>query len=258
MARFTSYDEGIFSWADLMAKDQAAARKFYGDLFGWTADDNPTDQGGAYTLFSKDGEQVAGLGEMSPEMKASGMPAVWNSYVTVVDAEAATKRAESLGGKIQMPTMKVMDAGWMAIIADPGGAMISVWQPNQHIGATMVNEVGGFCWNERLTRDVAQAKEFYTGLFGWTYQDGAEGYQMIQHAGRMNGGILPYRDEMGPVPDHWSVYFSVADCDATVEALKAAGGQLLMGPVDIEPGRFATVVDPQGAVLQVMKLNPPG
>ena len=214
-------------------------------------------------MFASAGLQVAGMGEMDADMKQSGMPAFWNSYVTVEDTDATAARCQDLGGSVRMPTMELRAQGeligTMAILCDPEGAAFSLWKPGQHRGADLVNEPNAFCWNELATRDMAAAQRFYADLLGWTF-DRAEGdteYWEIRQGKRLNGGMLPWQAEWGDTPAHWSVYFSVADCDATVEQLKRLGGQLLAGPTDIAPGRFAVVQDPGGAVFQVMYVHEP-
>lgn len=260
MATIEKFDHGQFSWVDLMTPDAAAAKSFYETLFGWSHVDFPTDQGGVYTRFSCRDLPVAGLGEMSDNMKAGGTPAFWSSYVTVDDADAIAARAEALGGKITMPVMRVMTAGRMAFIADSEGAQFAVWEPGGHAGAGLVNEPVSFAWNELLTRDVDAARDFYGGLFEWdieSVEDSPVEYHVIRNAGRMNGGIIPWMEEMGDVPPNWGVYFSVPDCDAAVAKLEALGGRVCVPPRDIEPGRFAVVADPAGAIFSVMYVKNP-
>ncbi len=260
MARPEKYSHGQFSWVDLMAPDAGAAKEFYGALFEWSHVDLPTDQGGVYTQFKSQDLPVAGLGEMGDEMKAGGTPAFWNSYVTVDDAEAIAATAEELGGKITMPVMQVMTAGRMAFLSDAEGAHFAIWQPAEHAGAGLVNEPVSFCWNELLTKDIATAKSFYTALFGWDIsaaEDAPVEYYGISNAGRINGGIIPWSSQMGDVPPNWGVYFSVADCDASVKRVEELGGRLIVAPKDIHPGRFAVVADPAGAVFSVMHLHSP-
>ena len=108
MASLEEFNHGQFSWVDLMTPDAGAAKEFYSALFDWSYVDFPTDQGGTYTQFKSRDLPVAGLGEMNAEMKAGGMPAFWNSYVTVDDADATAATAEQLGGRITMPVMQVM------------------------------------------------------------------------------------------------------------------------------------------------------
>ncbi len=263
MSTVSKYTPGQFCWVDLMPRDAEAARAFYTELFGWGVIDSPTDQGGVYTQFTCGEHLVAGMGEMSEEMKASGMPAVWSSYVSVEDVEASTRRAAELGAEVAMPPMQIMSVGRMSIIQDPVGARLSLWQAQDHIGAGLVNEPVSFAWNELTTRDPHKAMQFYKELFGWEYSASpsetgqSEPYREIRNAGRGNGGILELDGNMGDMPDVWTCYFSVEDCDASVARLQELGGQVYMPPTDIAPGRFAVVADPQGAVFNLMKLNEP-
>lgn len=260
MARLKEYQHGQFSWVDLMTPDAGAAKVFYGALFGWSHTDFPTGQGGVYTQFESQGLPVAGLGEMSANMKSAGGPAFWNSYVTVDDADVTAATAEQLGGRITMPVMQVMTAGRMAFLSDAEGAHFAIWQPGDHVGAGFVNEPGSFCWNELLTRDVENAKLFYNSLFGWeisAVENAPVEYHVISNAGRMNGGMIAWMEDMGDVPPNWGVYFSVDDCDASVERVEELGGRLILPPKDIEPGRFAVVADPAGAVFSVMYVRAP-
>ncbi len=154
MAKVSTYEPGIFSWIDLNTRDAAAAKRFYGAAFGWETIDNPTDQGGVYTQFTSGGQKVAGMGEMGDDMKAAGVPPQWNCYVTVADVDAAAARAQELGAQLMLPPMQVMDAGRMAILIDPTGARLSLWQAGEHVGSELVNEPVSLCWNELVTRDV--------------------------------------------------------------------------------------------------------
>ena len=263
MAKFDSYAPGQFSWTDLMTPDTGKAAAFYGALFGWTADATSDDGGGAYTMFRLGGADVAGMGAMPAELQKAGVPAHWNSYVSVEDADAAAARAGELGGKLEMPVVDIrVDGalvGRMTFVSDPEGARIALWQPGAHAGSGLANVPGSFCWNELCSRDVDAAARFYGALFGWEIRpgDAENGYREIELNGRANGGILPWQPEMGEVPAAWTTYFAVADCDAAVARVKQLGGALLAGPIDIEPGRFAVVCDDQGAVFSVIFLANP-
>jgi predicted enzyme related to lactoylglutathione lyase len=153
-----------------------------------------------------------------------------------------------------------MDAGCMAVISDPTGAVVSLWEPRRHIGAQVVNEPGAFCWNELYTSDPRKAADFYSGLFGWTkdprHMDFGE-YFIFKNGNAQIGGMMQLAKEWGPVPPYWLVYFAFDDCDRTVEKAKGAGAKVMMPPRDIENvGRFAILTDPQGAGFAVIELNP--
>lgn len=258
MARIDSYPPGTFSWVDLMAQDLAGARRFYTTLFDWDAEEQDTGGGPPYILYTKDGQPVAGLGGMSDEMRAQGIPSVWSSYVTVADVSQTASLAEQHGGGIAMPFMQIMDAGHMAVITDREGAALSLWQPLEHKGAAICNEPGSFCWNELACRDIDGAREFYRGVFGWEYalnEDSPTTYYLICNGEHTNGGFLQMNEQWGDMPSHWSVYFAVDDVDARLGRLKELGGSVHAEPFDIPVGRLAVVQDNQGAHFYMLQLK---
>lgn len=255
MPEKSSYAHGQFCWVDLMAEDMGGAKEFYGELFGWRCEDQDTQGGPAYGIFTLGGKQVAGLGQCD---ESQGMPPVWNSYINVDDCQAVTGKVESLGGKVIMPVMQVMDVGWTSLLQDPTGGMVALWQKNRHIGAQLTGDVGSFCWNELATRDVEKAREFYGKLLGWEFADNPgtpTQYYIIKNQGADNGGLMQMSEQWGDMPPCWSVYFTVADAEAAVETVKRKGGQVVVPPFDIPVGRMAVVADADGAVFDVIKLT---
>ena len=166
MAERTKHEPGTFSWVELATRDGAAAKRFYTSLFGWGVDEMPVGDGTTYTMLTKNGKRVGALYQMSAQQQ--GVPPHWNSYVTVASADDSAAQAKKLGGNVMLEPFDVLDAGRMAVVADPTGAVFSLWQPKRHIGADLVNEPGAFCWNELYTTDPNKAADFYVGLFGWT------------------------------------------------------------------------------------------
>jgi predicted enzyme related to lactoylglutathione lyase len=254
MPTFSSYPTGTPSWVDLQTPDPKAAHAFYGSVFGWTAADLGPDAGG-YAMFQKDGANVAGVGPTMGE----GQPSAWTSYVSVVDAEATVARAIIAGGTVFMEPMQVMEAGHMALFADPTGAVIGLWQPGQHKGADVANDPNTWCWNELNTRDTAKATSFYTHVFDWDANKAAfEGmdYTEWKLGGKPVGGMMAMPPAVpAEVPAHWLVYFAVSDTDATVANAEKAGATTIMAPTDIPPGRFSILADPTGAMFAVIKIN---
>lgn len=252
---------GDLWWTDLMSTDTAASGTFYGSLFGWKGTPQLDDTGSPiYTMFTLDGIDVAGMGSMPAETRAAGMPPVWNSYVLVEDVDATTARVEALGGTIVLPAMDVMSAGRMAVITDPTGAAISLWQANEHVGAGAVSQPGTYTWSELITDDVAAASSFYTQLFGWianTEDMGGQSYTTFMNGESMACGMIEKSAQMSKAPNMWGVYFEVADCDASVAIATDNGAELMFGPIDIQIGRFALLRDPQGAVFYVIAMTQP-
>ncbi len=260
MPQRTSYKHGEFSWVDLNAHDMDAAGKFYGDLFGWKTVMMDTQGGPPYAQFEQGDLVIGGLGQMSDEMKAQGIPPLWNNYVNVDDAEATASKAQQLGGQVIVPVMQVMDAGWLAYLQDPTGAVFAIWQKNHSAGATIRNEPNAFGWNELATRDIEAAKTFYGELFGWEFEENTMSpakYYICNVDGENAGGLMEMTEEWGEIPPHWSVYFCVADATATANKLTELGGTVRVPPFDTHVGQIAILADAQGAGFNIIQLKEP-
>lgn len=247
---------GTFCWPELGTTDQKSAVAFYRGLFGWNVDEQPIGPGEVYSMFTLRGKHVAAAYTMRPEERQHNVPPHWNSYVAVDNADEAAKRAAALGGKVLAPPFDVMEAGRMAVIQDPTGAVFEVWQGNKHTGAQIIGEPGSLCWTELLTRDTKTAESFYTSLFGWALKHGTDvmEYTEFSNQGTPQGGIMAIRPDMGPMPPAWTPYFMVTDVDQSAAKAKELGGRVHMGPMDIpNVGRFAVIGDPQGAVFNIFK-----
>lgn len=261
MGDAASYQHGQFCWNECGTTDQDAAKAFYGQLFGWTAEDSEMPgERGTYTRFQLDGKDMCGLYTLMGPL--AGVPPHWIAYVNVESADATCEQAADKGGEILFPACDIPDVGRMAWLKDPQGAAFAVFEFGAFKGAGQVApEPGGFCWNEVMTTDAEAATAFYTSVFPWSpapmpMGDGST-YTMMMVAGAPAGGLMQMGPEFGELPPHWMGYVAVADCDATAEQAKALGGAVCHPPTDIPNiGRFAVLQDPQGAVFSVIKLAP--
>ncbi len=252
----TSYAQGTPNWVDLQTSDQDAAKAFYSGLLGWTYDDQPTPQGPVYSMAMLGGHPVAAIAPQSPELAAAGAPPMWNTYLAVDSVDDAVTKVEAAGGKVAMAPFDVMDAGRMAFVLDPAGAGVALWQANQHIGAMLVNEPGTVIWIELITTDPGVVS-FYAAVLGLTTSTmdmGAGAYTLFEVDGQMVGGTIA--PQMPGVPNHWHVYFAVADANATVAKVAELGGAVVAEPFDTPVGRMAVISDPQGAVFSIMQPAP--
>jgi predicted enzyme related to lactoylglutathione lyase len=247
----TSYAPGTFCWAELTTTDQAAAKRFYGELLGWEADDRPIGDGGyVYSMMQVGGHNVAAIATQPDQQREAGIPPAWNSYVSVEDADATAARAGELGATVHAPPFDVMDVGRMAVIQDPQGAFFELWQPRAHFGAALVNAPGALVWNELSSPDPDASAAFYGDLFGWTvapFPGSPEPYLSIKN-GEANAGGIRTLTQPGP-PPHWLAYFGVDGLDAALAQVPTLGGTVHAGPIDIQIARIAVVADPQGAVF---------
>ena len=261
MAEFTSHAPGTFSWPELATTDQKAGVAFYKALFGWDVNEQPIGPTEVYSMFQVRGKPVGAASTQQPQERQMGVPPHWNSYVTVANVDESAKKAESLGGKVFMPPFDVMDAGRMAVLQDPTGAVFEIWQANRSIGAEILNEPGALCWTELTTTDTKAAEKFYTGLFGWTPKHSTPGSPMEYTEFSVNGqpsiGMMAKPADMpAHIPSYWMPYFQVANCDASSAKVKELGGSIMVGPQDIpNTGRFAVASDPQHAMFAVFQFT---
>jgi predicted enzyme related to lactoylglutathione lyase len=249
MTVLTTHRLGEPCWVDLASSDVRRARDFYTALFGWTADEDGEENGGHMT-FRADGHAVAGLGAASP----GALSDAWLTHLLVEDVEAAERAAGENGAQTVAPTREVGDQGRRAVIADPGGAVVGLWEPIARRGYELVAEAGGVAWHELYARAYPAQLDFYRRVFAWQTQvlgDTADfRYATFGDTDAPSGGIYD-ADGMLPqgVPSHWVVYFGVSDADAASQRVVELGGGVVRDPWDSEFGRFAQATDPCGALF---------
>lgn len=273
------YIPGVPCWVDVSQPDPEAVLAFYQGLFGWELEDTmPEGSPMKYYIGRIRGGDVAAVGSI-PE----GAPpmAMWNTYIWVDSADATAAKATEAGGAVVMEPFDVMTAGRMAVIADPEGAVISVWEPKDHKGAQVVNEHGALNFNGLATRDVEAAKAFYGAVFGWETLSLPAGMMWTlpgygDHLEESSPGLREQMAGMGApdgfidvvaairelpaddtsTPPHWSVTFGVDDAEATATLVSELGGKVLEGPVDAPWTRMVVLEDPAGATLIAAQFVP--
>ena len=240
-------------WYELMTTDMAAAETFYRNVVGWTS--APFDQSPApYTVFKRSGQaQVAGLMKKPDDMKA---PPFWAMYVAVPKLEDAVAHIRRLGGRDVSPVIEVPTVGRVQMMSDPQGAAFYVMQPtSRDERPETAPEIGEASWHELMTTDAPAALQFYSDVFGWqpgdTMDMGPTGtYYMFNRPHGMIGGMMNKPPEMANVPPYWMIYFRVPDINAATERIKASGGTILNGPMEVPGGDWVVnAQDPQGAAF---------
>ncbi|GAA3380194.1 VOC family protein [Streptomyces racemochromogenes] len=257
------YKPGTPCWIDLMVPDQQAAIDFYSDLFGWQGEVGPPETGG-YAVCTLKGKPVAGIMKaMNPDGTVPDPlpPTVWTTYLSTDSIDATVKSVTDAGGTVMMGPMDVMDLGRMAVIADPAGAVVGLWQPGTFDGAGIVNEHGALIWNELTTPDLAKASAFYSSILPVTTteseMEGAEGYVEFKVNDRAVGGMMDMSKMPPGVPPHWQPYFHVDSVDDVQAAAVRAGATVLAPAFDMVAGRMAVLADPQGGAFSIITASMP-
>jgi predicted enzyme related to lactoylglutathione lyase len=251
--------------------DPQAAAAFYSDLFGWETEDlMPEDHPGSYLLGRLGGRDAAAI------VTHHGAPApfepVWITLIWVDSADEAAAKAAKAGGRVIGPPFDSPGGGRQAVLADPAGAVFSVWEPHERRGAQVVNEPGAWAMSSLSTSDPEGAKRFYSELFGWdtrTFEMGGGEITMFTVPGYVGGepqqpvprdvvAVMAPPSGVEDGPPSWTVGFWVADVDGAMSKVSDAGGEVLAPPHDLTDAdlREAIVRDPQGALLTLTQ--PPG
>lgn len=244
---------GSFIWYELMTTDPEGAKRFYGDVVGWTFGD-PVPAGDVeYRMIEAPDGAAGGMLTLTPAMCEGGARPVWLGYLGVDDVDAAVDKAVAAGAKVQMPAFDAPGVGRIAMIADPQGVPIYLMRgaSDQDSNAYQRHGLGHVAWNELMTSDREAALAFYRDHFGYVREGGMDmgpdmgEYSFLAHGGEVVGAAMKASPE---TPTVWQFYSRVPDADAAVARITAGGGQLLFGPMEVPTGERVLVgVDPQGA-----------
>ena len=238
-------------WYELMTTDMKAAEKFYKNVVGWTAapfDGSPQP----YTMFNRNSDIPVGGVMNRPE--GMNAPPFWAMYVGFPKLEEGVAKVKSLGGSELSPVIDIPNVGRMQMVKDPQGAAFYLYEPaSDQQMPEAAPELGEASWHELMTTDAAAAMKFYSDLFGWqsteTMDMGPMGkYYMFGRSQGSIGGMMTITPDMPKMPPNWGIYFRVPDINDAVEKIKANGGQITNGPMEVPGGdMIVNGMDPQGA-----------
>ncbi|MCS0606402.1 VOC family protein [Streptomyces sp. LP11] len=251
----TGYVEGTPCWADAMFGDLEGAKRFYGEVLGWTFGESSPEYGN-YTQARVDGRAVAAV---VPPMPGQEGRSQWCLYFASPDAAATAARIRDNGGEVLLDPMRVGDFGTLCLAREPSGAVFGVWQPGTHEGFETVATPGAYCWAEVFTREPEKADVFLSAVFPFRMKqlaDQAVDFRLFDIGGRTVLGRMRMTDDFPPeVPSYLNVYFTVDDCDEAVARATRLGAVLRFGPMSSPFGRFAALSDPQGADFSVIDVT---
>ena len=253
---------GSFIWFELMTPDPDGAKAFYDAVIGWTIEPQSNLPNGYRMIGRSDGKFAGGLLPLTDDMRQHGARPTWLGYVHVGDVDRSVAAIEQAGGRTYMPPFDIPQAGRVAMVADPQGAPFYIMtptppaeEPDAVSDVFSPTEVERCAWNELCTIDLDSARRFYPQQFGWTLGDvmpmGPMGdYQFIEEGGRMIGAMFapPGREPQ------WRFCFRVRSLEASIEAVRAGGGEILFGPTEVPGGgRIIQANDPQGIFFMVIE-----
>ena len=245
-------ETGRFVWHDLLTKDVAAAKRFYGELLGWRFEDTKRGER-PYVLARSGGTLAAGIVDISANANAGPQ---WISYMSVADVDKAVAQVQSDGGKVLVEPRNFPNAR-AAVIADPQGAPLGLAQVRQSLPDPADPTPRQFFWDEYLAADAAKALEFYKRLAGYeaTISESRLGvdYHLLRKT-RARAGLFQLPPSSTGVEPNWLPYVMVDDPAGLAARVSGLGGRILL-PAAPERRNSSLVViaDPGGAPLALQK-----
>jgi predicted enzyme related to lactoylglutathione lyase len=199
---------------------------------------------------------LGGVNELPEMAKQAGASPYWQANVEVANLDETVAKVKQLGGKV-IHVEDVKDVGRIAVIADPQGAVIAVFQPAGDMASRDIAKDGEFSWHELYTTDHEGGFAFYQKIAGWEklgeFDMGPMGkYLLWGRNGQQLGGMMTMTGMKMPdgrdVPPSWMYYVTTSDLDAALARAKAKGARVINGPMDVPGGqRIVQLMDPQGA-----------
>jgi len=247
---------GKLVWVDLVTPDPVAARRFYGELFGWTFTSVGSGQG-AYALAHLDGAAIAGIvGRANPAGERSRSR--WIPFMSARDVSAIERAVSRAGGKALVATRAIPARGTLALFADPEGAIFGALDSTSGDPGDYLPEVGDWIWAQLFSRDADKAAGFYAGLAGYVPVEAESSAPsrslLLTSNGYARASILQIpagRDDMRP---DWLLYVRVADVSkASANAEQLGGKVLLAAKPELYQGRVAVIADPGGAPVGLLQ-----
>jgi predicted enzyme related to lactoylglutathione lyase len=250
---------GQFVWHDHLAKDPKAAVDFYTDVLGWKTE--PFGAGSDYTVLVGSQGPLGGTMKLPEEAAKMGTPPHWMGHVLVDNVDQTAERAKALGGRVYKEPADIPNVGRFAVIGDPQGADISIFQPKEAVAPHDITKEGEFCWNELMTSDQEDALRFYSELFGWKKMSeedmGTIGTYIVFGDGKKGfGGIMKLPKGM-PMPPTWVYYTETSSLENTIGRATGKGATVMNGPMEVPGGgHVAQLMDPEGAMFALHEAGP--
>ncbi len=237
---------GHVVWHDLITPNLSQSKTFYGSVFGWQFE----QFNDSYTLAKLDNKLIAGMAQLDNAQNASH----WLSLISSEDIDAVSKKTIAAGGKILISSTQITGRGTIAVLEDPQGAVFSLI--NTVNGDPKIEHIeNSWFWQEVWSDTPELSKAFYQSLGNYTVEEKVFNnfhYDYLALKGTPAIGFVKKPDPH--IGNTWVNYINVADLDATLLKVTAAGGVILMPPnKQVKNGTVAIIRDPVGAGLVIQE-----
>jgi predicted enzyme related to lactoylglutathione lyase len=243
---------GKFVWADLVTDDVAAAKNFYGRLFGWTFAEN-----GNYLIASHDDRPLCGMQQQAKPADRPARPR-WFAYISVSNVEKAARTVTKAGGRVLAPAHKYPKRGEQAICADPEGAVFGVLKSSSGDQKDFLPDPGDWIWIQFMSRDGDKAAEFYRAVGGYEVIANTKSNRLsdyiLSSEGYARATIRTIPKERAEVLPTWLPFVRVKNVSESVARAAELGGKALLEPKpELLDGKVAVIADPTGAAIGLLE-----
>jgi uncharacterized protein len=245
-------EPGRFVWRDLMTKDMASAKQFYGELFGWRFE-NARRGDRPYVLARRATIPIAGIVDISGNADAGSQ---WLTYMSVSDVDKSVAFVQAERGKVLVEPRDLPMAR-VAVVTDPEGAPLGLAQFRRSVPDPSEPSPHHFFWQEYLARDAEQALVFYKRLAGYEsvlQESRLDVEYHVLRSTRSRAGLFRLPPQIAGVQPNWLLYVLVSDPAASAARAAALGGRVVVPAApERRNGSLAVIADPGGAVLALQK-----
>lgn len=244
------HHQGKFVWNDLLTDDVETARKFYGELFGWTF-----AQLGRYTVVQSEGRNIGGMVELKADPEKPSA-ARWLCTLSVDDVDAAVALVKSEGGTVNEGPLELLNRGRGALVRDPQGAQLLLLHAKEGDPDDEEPAMMSWLWHELWSNNAEASLAFYQKLAGYDYEGDATDYLVLTREDQWRAGIRFIDDS--ELEMRWVPVVRVVDTEAIAEKAEQLGGEIRVAPrPTASGGSVALLVDPSGAPVIIQSWTAP-
>jgi uncharacterized protein len=239
MPKLDTHPNGIPSWIDVMVEtteQRDALMNFYTSLYGWTWDVGD-EQMGYYSIANSDGAPVMGLGQ-GPGGVGAMVP-----YFATDDINAAAAKAAELGGTVFMGPMEVPEAGTMALVSDPTGAVHGLWQAGNFQGFGVAYEANAAGWFDHASSDPAAAAAYYQGLTGHSVIEPEPGMRVLTAGEQWFASVTENQVDQRTTAQ-WNSIYVVETLEAARNKIRELGGTIVLEEMPVPGSAISVFVEP--------------
>lgn len=252
-----THQVGKFVWYDLVTHDVAAAKEFYGALFGWQFEDLAREN--PYSVIRHQGRAIGGIVYLPPATPGVSS-SQWIGSLSVSDVDQAVDMVRQQGGTVIRPPENVPDRGRLAIVGDNKGAIVALVRSPTGDPPDREAQSGDWLWTELWTTDIAESAAFYEAVVGYQHGaravDGLGDYYVMSYGDQPRAGVVKIPWE--GVEPGWLTSVAVREADPILRRVDSLGGRVYFAEDRGTLGLAGIVADPTGGVLSIQQWSAEG